>query len=236
MVLDHIPEGAGLVIEAGPTLNSQAFSHGNLDALHQIAVPEGLEDGVGEPKDQEILNGFLAQVMVDAVDLGFAEIPVDLLIEDDGGVQVSAERLFHHQPGPTRGLVETRFTQAGNHRQIRQGRQGQVKHPIAGQMVLCLQGPDASRQSLEVFGRPRPQPLKEETLVAPLGGRIAGGAAVARASRARARKPSSVRPVWRDTPRMIKGLILASAPRNLARAGRSLRRIRSLVAPRTTNR
>jgi hypothetical protein len=39
-----------------------------------VAVPERLEDGVGEAEDQQVLHRLLAQVVVDAVDL--------LLVED----------------------------------------------------------------------------------------------------------------------------------------------------------
>ncbi len=103
MVLDHVPEGPGLVIVAGPALDPEAFGHGDLDALHQIAVPQGLEDGVGEPEDQEILDGFLAQVMVDAVDLGFVEIAVDLLIEDDARSPGLCRKAFPPPAGSSPG-------------------------------------------------------------------------------------------------------------------------------------
>ena len=164
MVLDHVPEGPGLVVVAGPALDPEAFRHGDLDALHQVAVPQGLEDGVGEPEDQEVPDGFLAQVVVDPVDLGFVEIAVDLLVEGDGRVQVFAEGLFHHQPGPARGLVEAGLAQAIDGRQKGRGRQGQVKDPVAREMVLLLQGLDAGRQGLKILGRSGPQALKVEAV------------------------------------------------------------------------
>jgi hypothetical protein len=35
------------------------------------AVPDGLEDAVGETEDHDVLDRFFAQVMIDAVDLAF---------------------------------------------------------------------------------------------------------------------------------------------------------------------
>ena len=125
--------------------------------LHQIPVPQGLEDGVGEPEDQEVPDGFLAQVMVDPVDLGFVEITVDLLVEGDARVQVFAEGFFHDQPGPARGLVEAGLAQTIDARQKGRGRQGQVKYPVAGETVLLLQGRMRAARAWKASGVPAPR-------------------------------------------------------------------------------
>jgi hypothetical protein len=39
------------------------------DALDVVAVPEGLEEPVGEPHDEHVLDHFLAEVVVNPVDL-----------------------------------------------------------------------------------------------------------------------------------------------------------------------
>ena len=63
------------------------------------AVPDRLEDAVGEAEDHEVLDGFLAQIVVDPVDLLFAEPAVQGLVQFRGGLKVAAERLLDDQSG-----------------------------------------------------------------------------------------------------------------------------------------
>ena len=37
--------------------------------INELAVPEWLKDSVSKPEDQKVLNGFLAKVMINAIDL-----------------------------------------------------------------------------------------------------------------------------------------------------------------------
>jgi hypothetical protein len=80
VVLDHVLESAGALVVAAAALDAETFRHGDLDVVDVSAVPDGLEDAVGEAEDEDVLDGLLAQVMVDAVNL--------ILIEDglDRGV------------------------------------------------------------------------------------------------------------------------------------------------------
>jgi hypothetical protein len=41
--------------------------------VHEVAVPDRLEDAVGEPKGEDVLDRLLAQIMIDAEDLGLIE-------------------------------------------------------------------------------------------------------------------------------------------------------------------
>ena len=65
-----------------------------------ISVPDGLEDAVGKPEDQQVLHRFLAKVMVDAVHLLFVEHRHHLSVELAGGLQVHAEGLLNYDPHP----------------------------------------------------------------------------------------------------------------------------------------
>lgn len=64
------------------------------------AVPQRLEHGVREPQGQDVLNGLLAQVVVDPEDLVGREDLVHDLVELLGGDQVVAERLLDDRAAP----------------------------------------------------------------------------------------------------------------------------------------
>ena len=46
-----------------------------------MLVPDRLEDPVGEPQGKDVLDRLLAEVVVDAVDLGLVEVPLELGVE-----------------------------------------------------------------------------------------------------------------------------------------------------------
>ena len=62
------------------------------------AVPERLVNRVGEPEVHQVLDGFLAEVMVDAEDVFFGEGALQVAVELLGAFRSLAERLFDDQP------------------------------------------------------------------------------------------------------------------------------------------
>jgi len=61
-----------------------------------LVVPQRLEDAVGETEDEEVLDRFLAEVVVDAEDRPLAEDLEDLLVQLLRRRQVPAERFLDH--------------------------------------------------------------------------------------------------------------------------------------------
>ncbi len=51
--------------------NTQGFRDGNLHMVDVLAVPHRFKNAVGESEDQNVLNGFFSQVMIDAINLAF---------------------------------------------------------------------------------------------------------------------------------------------------------------------
>ena len=94
MVLQHVARGAAAVVIAAAGADAEFFGDGDLDVVDVATVPEGLEDRVGETQDEEILDGLLAEVVVDAEDLRLAEVAGGDGVEVDGGIEVLAERLL----------------------------------------------------------------------------------------------------------------------------------------------
>ena len=62
-------ERSGLFVVSGPRANAFLFGDGNLDVIDVLLIEERLENAVGESEDEDVLNRFLAQVMVDAINL-----------------------------------------------------------------------------------------------------------------------------------------------------------------------
>ena len=73
MVLDHVANGAGLIVESAAPFHAKVFRHGDLHAFDVVAIPERLHEGVGKPEDHHVVHRPLAQVVVDAKDRGFGE-------------------------------------------------------------------------------------------------------------------------------------------------------------------
>ena len=68
VVLDDVADGTGLVVEGASPLDAEVFGHGDLNALDEVAVPEGFEEGVGEAEGDDVVDGAFGEVVVDAED------------------------------------------------------------------------------------------------------------------------------------------------------------------------
>ncbi len=140
VVLKHIADDPGRLVVRAALLDPQALGGGDLDVVDVLAVPEWLEDPVGEAEDQQVLHGLFAQVVVDPVDLRLGEDCRDRLVERAGARQVAPERLFDHDPAPAvarlarhAGCVEAAHDSA---EEARWGRQ--VIQPIAAGAALGI--------------------------------------------------------------------------------------------------
>ena len=108
VVLDHVGQRAGFLVIGAAAFHADRFGRRDLHVIHVAAVPQRLEDAVAEAEGQDVLHGLLAQVMIDAVDLGFVEDFVQAVAQLARAGQVVAEGLFHHQAPPAAALAEAR--------------------------------------------------------------------------------------------------------------------------------
>ena len=65
-------------------LDAEIFGNGNLNVLDGIAFPERFKNRVGEAERQEILHRLFAEVMIDAINLGFLDILMQGRIQAPG--------------------------------------------------------------------------------------------------------------------------------------------------------
>src|SRR5439155_20358228 len=100
VVLEEVAARAGLLVERPAALDADRLGDGDLHVVDVPAVPDRLEDPVAEAEDEEVPDGLLAEVVVDAVDLLLPEDLGHLAVELDRGLEVTPERLLDDHPSP----------------------------------------------------------------------------------------------------------------------------------------
>ncbi len=129
VVLDDVADGARLLVEPAPGADAEALGHGDLEAGHIAAVPQRLEQRVGEAEHQQVLDRFLAEVVVDPEDLLLGEVLVEDVVELLRRRQVTAEGLLDDDPG---AAGHARVGQARRDVVEQARRDGQVEHRVLG--------------------------------------------------------------------------------------------------------
>src|SRR3546814_7509693 len=81
MVLDHVLQRADAVIIGYAAFEPDGFGDGDLDMVDRLRVPQRLEQHVGEAQRAEILDRFLAEIMVAADDAVFGKGVADLGVD-----------------------------------------------------------------------------------------------------------------------------------------------------------
>ena len=94
VVLKHVADGPGLVVEFAAVLHAEILRHGDLDAADMIAVPDRLEHGIGKASIEDVLHRLLAEEVIDAEDVVFRKVPVQELVQFPRGGEVVAKWLF----------------------------------------------------------------------------------------------------------------------------------------------
>src|SRR5262247_978681 len=99
MVLNHVADGAGLIIERPPALNPEILRHGDLYAFDLIAIPERLEECILEAEEHHVMYWSFSQIMIDAEDVLFVESAEQNLVKCLRRGKVMAEGLFDDDAG-----------------------------------------------------------------------------------------------------------------------------------------
>ena len=120
---DHVEEGSGVVVEAGPVGDAERLRTVDLHRAHASPVPHPGEQAVGEAQDVQVLRRLLAEEVVDPVHLRLVEHGVDDLVERAERLARGAERLLVHDP---RTLGQLPVADAARHRREPAGRDRQV--------------------------------------------------------------------------------------------------------------
>jgi predicted dinucleotide-utilizing enzyme len=66
MILDHVADGTGRIVEEAAALDAEILRHGDLHALDMVAIPERLQKRIREAEVQHVMHRPLPEAMIDA--------------------------------------------------------------------------------------------------------------------------------------------------------------------------
>src|SRR5580693_4329812 len=115
-----------------------------------VAIPDRLEQAVGEAQHQNVLHRLLAQIMVDAKNLILAEDPEQLAIELPRRSEIGTERLFDDDapPGAVIFTRQPRLAEMAADRRETGRRRRQIEQAVAVGLALAL---DAGELAADFF-------------------------------------------------------------------------------------
>ena len=121
-------------VKRAAVLHAEILGQGDLDAGHVVAVPDRLQERIGEAEIEDIHDRLLPEEVVDAEDGVFREHRPRDAVELPRRGQVAAERLFDDD---ARMIGQVRSTEPRDHRREERGRDGEVvrRAPSAAQRL-----------------------------------------------------------------------------------------------------
>ena len=140
MVRHHVAQRAGRVVIAAAAADGERFRDRDLHMVDMVAIPDRLEQSVGEAQHHDVLHRLLAEIMVDAENLVFFENAEQLLIERARGGEIGAERLLDDDapPGAVVFARQAGFAEMAADRGKARRRRRQIKQPVAFRAALAL--------------------------------------------------------------------------------------------------
>ena len=81
MVLDHIAQSACAVIKADPAFKANRFRNGDLDVVDMRRVPQRFEQDIGKAQCQQVLDRFLAEIVIDPKGPVLRKRPRDRIVD-----------------------------------------------------------------------------------------------------------------------------------------------------------
>ena len=107
VVLDHVAQRARPVVIIAAPFQPHGLGDGDLDMVDMRRIPQRFEQRIGKAQRQQILDGFLAQIMVDPIGPRFGKGDRHRVVDLAARGEVGAERLLQRkahtragQPGP----------------------------------------------------------------------------------------------------------------------------------------
>ena len=138
VILDHVPKTSRCVVEGTTPIDPEGLGHGDLDIANVVAVPDRLEEGIGEAGVEDVLRRFLTEVVIDPEDLTLFKDVVKRPVQSLGRGLVVTEWLFHDNAG---SLIDTPGgLESLGDRSEKNGRDGQIMDRTLGATQGLLEG------------------------------------------------------------------------------------------------
>src|SRR5215469_9711585 len=124
MVLQHVLERSDAVVVPGSTLQRQRFVPDDVDPGDMGTIPDRLEDAIGKPRPEDVLDGCHREEVVDAKDRLLGIEGGEKAVELDRFAQALAERLLQHDDAAPSGArtMQGRYSSGEDERWKRQVR------------------------------------------------------------------------------------------------------------------
>ena len=95
MVLDHVAECPAAVIITAAFADADAFGDADLEMIDETIVPQRFEYMIRETEGQDVLDHFLAQIVIYMKDLFFSKTFAQVAVELLRRGEITAEGFFH---------------------------------------------------------------------------------------------------------------------------------------------
>ena len=150
MIGNHVAQRAGGLIEGTAMFDADSFGGGDLYVVDVGTIPERFNNAVRETENHHVLDGFLAEIVIDTIDLLFGEDFLQFLVELNGGGKVVAERFFQGSPtGPSSSrMVPSPIHRALNWCAVTGVAFPASRHHIAAMAVVSSTAPAAAASPL----------------------------------------------------------------------------------------
>ena len=132
MVLEDVADDAVPVKVVAD--RAERFLVDDLHVRDVIAVPDGRQQPVGEPHDEQVIDHLLAQVSVDAVERILPPSLGQVAVERRRRDGVGSEGLLQHQTGPSPVHGPAPAVHRVRHRRVQLGRHGEVVEAVAAEV------------------------------------------------------------------------------------------------------
>ena len=99
VVHNHVAQRSHGVVEVAAVLYPEALRHRDLHRRDVLPVPQRLEDRVGEAQVEDLDEPHLPEEVVDPVELVLVDVPVHLVVQLTGRLEVVPERLLNDHAG-----------------------------------------------------------------------------------------------------------------------------------------
>ena len=149
MVLHDVAHRARAVVVAGAFFDPDRFGGGDLNVIDVLTCPDRLEDAVREAEDEDVLDGLLAEVVIDPKDLVLAEHLLDDAGEVHRALEVVPIRLFHHDARPTGRPPQVVRADRADDRLVRGRRCREIEQPVAVRADLAIDAGEDARKLVE---------------------------------------------------------------------------------------